>query len=132
MEQMFQKLDKEAKHFGSLAKAKFRRERPPLESAKIQPLFDRRDERSYPSDHATRGMILAIVLSELEPAKQEALLERGRQIGWDRVIAGVHHPSDIMAGRVLGKAIALALLADKGFQEELAKVKEEYVRVKNR
>ena len=53
-------------------------------------------------------------------------MERGREIGWDRVIGGVHHPSDITAGRVLGLAVARALLRNPDFQTDLEEVKEEY------
>ena len=40
-----------------------------------------------------------------------------------RVEVGVHTPQDIYAGRVLGQAIAQALLRDPAFQEDLAAVK---------
>ena len=53
-------------------------------------------------------------------------MERGRQIGWNRVVGGMHHPSDIAAGRVLGQAIARALLRDADFKAQLEEVKEEY------
>ena len=53
-------------------------------------------------------------------------LERGREIGWDRVVAGLHHPTDIYAGRVLGQALAESLLADPKFQAELVQLKKEF------
>jgi acid phosphatase (class A) len=59
-------------------------------------------------------------------------MERGREIGWSRVIAGVHYPSDLTAGRVLGMALARALLASPKFQEEFLKAKEEYDAVKRK
>jgi len=55
-------------------------------------------------------------------------MERARQIGWDRVIAGVHYPSDIAAGRVLGLAIGEDMLASPDFKAELAKVKANWIR----
>lgn len=73
-------------------------------------------EGSYPSGHSTRGMADALILAELVPDARQALLDRGRRIGFDRVIAGVHFPSDVVAGRVLGQAIARALLADPRFR----------------
>ena len=80
---------------------------------------------SYPSGHATSAMVYALILAELAPDRRLALLERAREIGWNRVVAGAHYPSDVAAGRVLGQAIARALLTDRVFQEELAKVKAE-------
>ena len=59
------------------------------------------------------------------------LMERGREIGWDRVIAGVHRPSDIAAGRTVGEAITNALLDSKEFQQELAATKAEFEEVKH-
>jgi acid phosphatase (class A) len=67
---------------------------------------------SYPSGHATRGLAYAAVLAELVPERREALLERGRQVGVDRVIGGVHWPSDIEAGQRLGAALVEIWLAD--------------------
>lgn len=86
-----------------------------------------RPEKSfgYPSGHSTRGAVYAGVLAELFPEKQEAILAIGRDIGWDRVLIGKHFPTDIYAGRVLGKAIVRELLASPDFQHDLAEAKAE-------
>jgi acid phosphatase (class A) len=65
------------------------------------------------------------VLAEVFPARRAALLEKGRLIGWTRVEIGVHTPQDIYAGRVLGQALAQAVLRDSAFQQELAAVRAE-------
>ena len=49
----------------------------------------------------------------------------GRQIGWDRVLIGKHFPTDVHAGRMLGKAIVRELLASPAFQQDLAAAKAE-------
>ncbi len=67
----------------------------------------------------------ALILAELAPEHRDALLDRGREIGWDRVVAGLHHPSDIIAGRVLGQALAQSLLADPKFRAQLVELKTE-------
>jgi acid phosphatase (class A) len=108
----------------------FKRARPFREDNRIQPLGTRDQEFAYPSGHATRGILYAKILAQLEPDKADVLMERGRQIGWNRVIGGMHHPSDIAAGRVLGQAIARALLRDADFKAELKDVKDEYEAVK--
>lgn len=79
----------------------------------------------YPSGHSTRGTVYALVLAELFPDKRDALLAVGRDIGWDRVVIGKHFPTDIYAGRVLGKAIARELLASPAFQRDLAEANAE-------
>lgn len=79
----------------------------------------------YPSGHSTRGTVYAMILAELFPEKREAILSIGRDIGWDRVVIGKHFPTDIYAGRVLGKAIVRELLASLAFQRDLADAKAE-------
>ncbi len=104
----------------------FKRLRPFREDSRIEPLGKRDQEYAYPSGHATRGYLCAKILSQIDPDKADALMERGRQIGWNRVVGGMHHPSDIAAGRVLGQAIARTLLRDADFKARLEEVKEEY------
>jgi acid phosphatase (class A) len=79
----------------------------------------------YPSGHSTRGTVYAAVLAELLPEKKEPILAIGRDIGWDRVLIGKHFPTDIYAGRVLGKAIVRELMASPAFQHDLAEAKAE-------
>ena len=43
-------------------------------------------------------MVWATILVEIYPDQKEAILARGRQIGTDRSIAGMHWPSDVVAG----------------------------------
>jgi acid phosphatase (class A) len=115
----------DSKYFSAAAKDHFARKRPPND-ARIKPKIDGEDEPSYPSGHATRGILLAMILSEMAPAQHEELMARGREIGWDRVIAGVHYPSDVIAGRVLGQALMRAMAADTKFKDELAAAKAEF------
>jgi acid phosphatase (class A) len=56
---------------------------------------------------------------------KDAILARGRQIGDDRVIGGVHFPSDVEAGRTLAQAIFAKLMASPDFQADLARAKTE-------
>jgi len=80
---------------------------------------------SYPSGHSTVGTVDALVLAELFPAKREAILALGRQVGWDRVLTGYHFLTDVRAGRVLGQAIMRELMANPDFQHDLAEAKAE-------
>lgn len=70
------------------------------------------EEKSFPSSHAARGAAYAAVLAELFPGKNANLLDRGEQIGEDRMIAGIHFPSDVEAGQRIGKAVPRELMAD--------------------
>jgi acid phosphatase (class A) len=66
-----------------------------------------------------------LILAELAPDLKEAILARGLQIGDDRVIAGVHFPSDVDAGHALAHDIFAKLMASPAFQADLAKAKAE-------
>ena len=61
---------------------------------------------SYPSGHAAMGVVYAQILAQFRPASAEAIRERGRLLGDDRTMAGVHWPSDVQAGQHLGRAFA--------------------------
>jgi len=80
---------------------------------------------SYPSGHSTRGTVYALVFEELFPERREAILQTGREIGWDRVLIGKHFPTDVYAGRVLGQAVFRQLMANPVFRQDLAGVKGE-------
>ena len=53
-------------------------------------------------------------------------MRRGQEIGWDRVINGSHYPSDVLAGRVLGAAVARAMAKNDAFRSRFAEAKAEY------
>lgn len=80
---------------------------------------------SYPSGHSTRGTVYSLVLAELYPEKRQAILAVGREIGWDRVLIAKHYPTDVYAGRVLGRAIVRELRTSPAFQRDLAEAKAE-------
>ena len=77
---------------------------------------------SYPSGHSMGSFTLAVVFGAIFPDKQQAFLDRAQQIAQSRVDAGVHNPSDIKEGEVLGKAVGAALLANPDFQKDLGDV----------
>jgi acid phosphatase (class A) len=80
---------------------------------------------SYPSGHAMGSYTLAVVLGAIFPHKKQAFLDRAAQIAESRVNAGVHYPSDIAEGKVLGNATGAAILATSAFQTDLAAVEAE-------
>ncbi len=92
---------------------------PTLASGKLEKSF------SYPSGHSTESMVLALVLTEVFPEKQNAIIGRARDIGWHRVEIARHYPTDIYAGRVLAQAIVRELNAKPEFQKDLAEAKKE-------
>ena len=45
--------------------------------------------------------------------KRKSFLKRAEEVGLDRVIGGVHHPSDVEAGKKLGKFLGQQMINSK-------------------
>ncbi len=87
-----------------------------------------RHNGSYPSGHTIEGWSAALLLSELNPDRADAILARGYMYGESRVIVGYHWQSDVNAGYIAASAGIARLHADKRFQRLLKKAKREYAR----
>jgi acid phosphatase (class A) len=80
---------------------------------------------SYPSGHATVGTMMAILLAEIVPERRTALFAAGWEYGEARVISGVHFPSDVEAGRILGTMLIGMLQRDARFRADLHAARQE-------
>lgn len=82
-----------------------------------------RTNGSFPSGHAAIGWMAALVLTDLVPDRQDALLKRGYDFGESRVLCRVHWSSDVAAGRLMAAAAYARLQSDPMFaaQRELAR-----------
>jgi len=118
-------ITKDTNSLANPAKDFFARKRPPFIDPRVKPCVPLEATASYPSGHSTRATVWALVLSEIFPDKRDALIARAHQIGDDRVLGGVHYPSDIAAGRTLAAAIVKQMLAHPDFQKQLQAVEEE-------
>ena len=67
---------------------------------------------SYPSGHSTNTAVVAELLADKFPEHAETFRQMGREIGLNRVIAGLHYPTDHIAGLELAEQI-IPLLIDK-------------------
>lgn len=85
-----------------------------------------RNNSSYPSGHTTKGWALALVLAEINPARQNEILKRGYEYGESRVIVGFHFQSDVDAARVITSTLINRLHANDAFMQQLQKAKEEF------
>jgi hypothetical protein len=91
-------------------KYKFNRPRPvqlmDYHGVEFKPAdFKTSDTPSYPSGHAFQGTLIAMVLSEIFPQHAEEFMKLGESIGDNRVVFGVHYPSDHYAGIELAKQV---------------------------
>ncbi len=66
---------------------------------------------SYPSGHAMSGYLEALTLASILPEKKDAIFARADDYAQNRLVCGVHYPSDVAAARLLAYAL-FALLAD--------------------
>ena len=85
---------------------------------------------SYPSGHTTIGFAISLVLAEINPQRQNEILKRGLEVGESRVICGYHWQSDIDAARVMAASVVAQLHANAQFNQQLAKAKMEFNRLK--
>ncbi len=87
-------------------KKKYNRPRPYLSHKDIKPCIELEGSTAYPSGHTTLGRVYGRVLSAMYPERSDKFMKRADEVALNRVIGGVHHPSDIEAGKKLGDAIA--------------------------
>ncbi len=118
------RLSRSTRAISDSSKAHWRRPRPYIASALVQPVIDKpgtpeNPSWAYPSGHSLWGYSTALVLAAMLPEKREAILARGRQYGWSRVVGGVHWPSDVAAGRIAAVAMVDRLARDASFRRDL-------------
>jgi len=66
--------------------------------------------KSFPSAHAADTAAAAAVISWAAPALTPVALAIAALVGISRVYLGMHYPSDVVAGWVLGAAVGAALI----------------------
>ena len=98
---------------------------PPASACALNPEEAKKKSYGYPSGHSSRATVDAILLTQLFPQDADALMQHARDIGWRRVVKGVHTLQDIYAGRVFGQALANAMLTSPVMQHDLAAATEE-------
>ena len=87
------------------------RERPLLDEH--PPLAKAPSKLSFPSAHATSSVAAATALGRVEPRARPALFTLAAAICVGRPYLGMHYPSDVLAGALLG--IVLGLIVPLSF-----------------
>lgn len=69
------------------------------------------DAFSFPSGHTLHAFAFAVLLSGLHPALAPLLWSFAGLVGLARVVLGLHFPSDVVAGMLLGMGTGSLMLA---------------------
>jgi undecaprenyl-diphosphatase len=91
-----------------IVKNKIKRDRPFESLHGIRSRIIPSDQFSFPSGHTAAAFVMAVLLSYSFPAATMPVFLWASLIGFSRVYLGVHYPSDILAGAVMGSACAMA------------------------
>lgn len=87
------------------------RGRPPRDGHGLRAIVRLPDDPSFPSGHATQAFAAATCLAVLVPPLRPWPVVLAALIALSRVYLGVHFPSDVLAGALLGTAIGLGVAA---------------------
>jgi undecaprenyl-diphosphatase len=92
-------------------KAAIGRERPSVADPDFHALIPVPGSASMPSGHAVSAFAAATVLSAIAPRLRWPLFGLAVTIALSRIYLGVHYPSDVLVGALLGVAVGLSVLA---------------------
>ena len=108
-EAFFKKLEETVNAPKNFIKDTYHRERPyKAFPDQVKALVSIEGNYSYPSGHSTRADYLGCAM----------------RVSLDRVLGGMHFPSDTAAGRTLAEAIYADLMADPGFKADLEQLRK--------
>ena len=96
------------------------RQRPPLVDPRVHPLIPLPHDPSMPSGHAMMAFAGATLLALVAPRLRWAFLALAVGVALSRVYLGVHFPSDVMVGAVIGAAIGALAGGALRLSEQLA------------
>ena len=97
-----------------LLKKVFKRRRPYDADPSVAQIHNPSDEFSFPSGHTTAGFMVAYLVCHFFPWALIPMYIWASLIGMSRVILRVHFVSDIIAGMLLGTALAYFSLSMMG------------------
>jgi undecaprenyl-diphosphatase len=94
-----------------LLKRRFVRERPFITHASIVRGAVPLDRFSFPSGHTLHAVSFTLIASMAFPLLALLLVPLALLIALSRVVLGLHYPSDVLAGALLGAGVAAAALS---------------------
>lgn len=124
---LFDQVRSDAGFYIGQIKRNYNRLRPYEYMKDLTPCVPLEKSFSYPSGHSTLATLYALVLTDIFPEKADQFKERADVIAQDRVLAGVHHPSDITAGRKFGQILHKEMTQSSRYKSDI----EQYQKLLN-
>ncbi|SNS24234.1 acid phosphatase (class A) [Granulicella rosea] len=101
-------------------KTVFARPRPYQSDKTLHPVCKLTEApNSYPSGHTLSGYLLGFTLAEMMPEKKQEILDRADDYAHNRLVCGVHYPSDLEASRRIAFAVFGAMMSNAKFVDDL-------------
>lgn len=134
LNRLMQRLFDDADAAAELVKARGFRPRPVGDDAERRPCQRvseaGRKSASYPSGSSTVATIYGEAFAALEPQRADDVRRTAHEMGLSRLVCGMHYPSDVAAGSVLGKAVFDAAAATPDFDADLIAARAELAAVR--
>jgi acid phosphatase (class A) len=115
-----EKVDDDASPIIGAGKEAFNRPRPYALEKRLKPALPLPRGSSFPSGHAVWGYINGLVLADMVPERRLEILARAESFGRNRVIGGVHYPSDVESSRMTATIFTAFLFASPAFKRQRA------------
>ena len=122
---IMQAVRKQTSQVASVLKACWDRPRPSARDPRVYPCVPVPTNSSYPSGHSTAAAVWAAVFTAAFPEHAADFAAQAQETRWARILGGVHFPSDVQAGRLLGERIAARMLASPEMPGALAEMRAE-------
>ncbi|WP_379132695.1 phosphatase PAP2 family protein [Paenibacillus sp. sgz500958] len=95
----------------AIAKMLYPRMRPYLVLPGTNTFQNPLKDHSFPSGHTTAIFAFTVPYMAAQPALTFLLLPLACTIGFSRIYLGLHYPSDVLAGAVIGTSVAAATIS---------------------
>lgn len=121
-----ERVEDDVRPYVRAAKEHYRRLRPYEIEPRLDPCIgDVRGDLSYPSGHAAYGYVMGYLLADLVPERRAPLEARAEAFARQRMVCGVHFPSDLRAAASAAHFLRSKFAQQPAFVRDAAEVAQE-------